>query len=114
MSHHRQPPKDDFDFNLSFIASLEADVVPCVSDSRVHEYVITQLAKVFTQGSQALQYEQDHGHSPTSGNPPQPSTTSATRSSEADTAVVDSTAPIGEVEGTALPLVSQFTLSRLL
>ena len=88
---------DNDDFDLSFITSLEADVIPCLGDNRVHEYLITQLAKVLQRGSQVLQYEQDHGHSPTSGNPPQPNTRSAARSSEADTAVVGSTAPLGEV-----------------
>jgi len=90
-----QGDKDDFD--LSFITSLEADVIPCLIDNRIHEYLITQLAEVFTQGSQVLQYQQDHGHLPTSGNPPQPNTRSTARRSEADTAVVGSTAPIGEV-----------------
>ena len=88
---------DKGDFDLSFITSLDVDVIPCLSDSRVPEYLITQLAKVFTQGSQVLQYEQDHGHSPTSGSPPQPNTRFTARSSEADTTVVGSTAPIREV-----------------
>ena len=87
-----QDDKDDFD--LSFITPLEADVIPCLSGNRVHEYLITQLAKVLEQGSQVLQYEQDHGHSPMSGNTPQPNTRSAAQSSKADTAVVGSTAPL--------------------
>jgi len=90
-----QDEKDDFD--LSLITSLEADVIPCLSDNHVHEYLITQLAEILEQGSQVLQYEQVHGPSPTSGIPPRPNTRPAARSSEADTAVVGSTAPIGEV-----------------
>ena len=103
--------KDDFD--LSFITPLEDDVIPCLCHNRVHEYLIIQLAKVLEQDSRILQYEQDHGHSPTPGNPAQPKTRSAARSSEADTAGQHGTHR-GGLEGTVLPLVSQFTLSHSL
>ncbi|KAI0338792.1 hypothetical protein BDW22DRAFT_1362507 [Trametopsis cervina] len=39
-------------FDLSLIASLEIDVVPHLSDPRVPDYIIAQLAKVLQQGSQ--------------------------------------------------------------
>ena len=80
------------------IRSLETDVIPCLGDDRVPDYLITQLAKVFQQGSQLLQHEQDDGHPPTPSNPLQSNTMSAAWSSKTDSeTVVGSTARIGEV-----------------
>ena len=38
-------------YDLSVIASLEADIVPLLGESRIPDHVITQLAKVLHQGS---------------------------------------------------------------
>ena len=48
-----QEEEENFDHHL--IASLETDVVPCLGDERVPDYLITQLAKILQQGSQLLQ-----------------------------------------------------------
>ena len=80
------------------IRSLEIDVIPCLGDDRVPDYLITQLAKVLQQGSHLLQHEQDDDPPPTPSNPPQPKTKSAARSSKAESEmIVGSTAPIGEI-----------------
>ena len=39
-------------FDLALIAALEIDVLPFLGDSRVPDYIISQLAKVLQQGSQ--------------------------------------------------------------
>ncbi|KAH9018228.1 hypothetical protein EDB83DRAFT_2528502 [Lactarius deliciosus] len=44
--------------------SLEADVVPCLGDDRVPDYLITQLAKILQQGSQLLQDGSGEEYSP--------------------------------------------------
>lgn len=46
-------------FDLALIAALEIDVVPHLGDSRVPDYIITQLARVLLQGSQ-LRDEDDY------------------------------------------------------
>ncbi|KAH9013194.1 hypothetical protein EDB84DRAFT_1533406 [Lactarius hengduanensis] len=48
-----QEEEENFDHHL--VASLETDVVPCLGDDRVPDYLITQLAKILQQGSQLLQ-----------------------------------------------------------
>ncbi|KAH9169937.1 hypothetical protein EDB89DRAFT_1853941 [Lactarius sanguifluus] len=48
-----QEEEENFDRHL--VASLETDVVPCLGDDRVPDYLITQLSKILQQGSQLLQ-----------------------------------------------------------
>ncbi|KAI9435094.1 hypothetical protein H4582DRAFT_1817945 [Lactarius indigo] len=48
-----QEEEENFDHHL--VASLETDVVPCLGDDRVPDYLITQLAKILQRGSQLLQ-----------------------------------------------------------
>ncbi|KAI0263538.1 hypothetical protein BC834DRAFT_827343 [Gloeopeniophorella convolvens] len=49
--------EEEENFDLSLITSLEVDVVPCLGDIRVPDYLITQLAKVLQQGSQLREFE---------------------------------------------------------
>jgi hypothetical protein len=86
------------------ITSLETDVIPCLGDDRVPDYLITQLAKVLQQGSQLLQHEQDEDLPPTPVSPPQSkskskskSTTRKGKAQADDEAVMGSTAPVREV-----------------
>lgn len=46
--------EDEENFDLSLISSLETDVIPCLGDDCIPDYLITQLAKVLQQGSQLL------------------------------------------------------------
>ena len=95
--------EDEENFDQSLITSLETDVIPCLGDDRVPDYLITQLAKVLQQGSQLLQHEGDEGHPPpTPNSPPRPNAKSAARSGKKGKAadgesVVGSTAPVAEV-----------------
>ncbi|KAH9049809.1 hypothetical protein EDB83DRAFT_2553433 [Lactarius deliciosus] len=57
-----QKKKEKFDHHL--VTSLEADVVPCLGDDRVPDYLITQLAKILQQGSQLLQDGSSEEYSP--------------------------------------------------
>lgn len=59
-------------FDLSLISSLETDVIPCLGDDRVPDYLITQLAKVLQQGSQLLLHELDDEYPPTPSSPTKP------------------------------------------
>jgi hypothetical protein len=99
--------EDEENFDQSLITSLETDVIPCLGDGRVPDYLITQLAKVLQQGSQLLQLEGDEGHPPPTPNspPPRPNAKSPAQSGKnkkgkaaADSEiVVGSTAPVAEV-----------------
>jgi hypothetical protein len=84
--------EEEENFDLSLIASLETDVVPCLGDGRVPDYVITQLAKVLQQGSQLLQHESDEDYLPTTSLM-QASDISAAWDGKADGEAVGSTVP---------------------
>lgn len=88
-------------FDLSLIASLETDVIPCLGDDRVPDYLITRLAKVLQQGSQLLlQHESDEDYPPTPNSPTkQPDTKSggALSHHRAGSESVGSTAPVQAV-----------------
>ena len=58
-----QEEEEKFDHHL--VASLETDVVPCLGDGRVPDYLITQLAKILQQGSQLLQDGSSEEYPPT-------------------------------------------------
>ncbi|KAF8260132.1 hypothetical protein EI94DRAFT_1749458 [Lactarius quietus] len=58
-----QEEEENFDHHL--IVSLETDVVPCLGDDRVPDYLITQLAKILQQGSQLLQDGSSEEYPPT-------------------------------------------------
>ncbi|KAI0073983.1 hypothetical protein K474DRAFT_1774330 [Panus rudis PR-1116 ss-1] len=53
-------------FDLQLIASLEIDVVPHLGDSRVPDYILSQLAKVLAQGSRLRNAEDYQPPSPKS------------------------------------------------
>ncbi|CAL1702898.1 unnamed protein product [Somion occarium] len=53
-------------FDLALIASLEIDVVPHLGDLRVPDYVVSQLAKVLSQGSRLREADEYQPPSPTS------------------------------------------------
>jgi hypothetical protein len=58
--------EDEENFDQSLITSLKTDVIPCVGDDYVPNYLITHLAKVLQQGSQLLlQHDEDEDHLPT-------------------------------------------------
>ncbi|KAH9049815.1 hypothetical protein EDB83DRAFT_2543167 [Lactarius deliciosus] len=57
-----QEEEENFDHHL--VTSLETDVVPCLGDDRVPDYLITQLAKILQQGSQLLQDGSGEEYSP--------------------------------------------------
>jgi hypothetical protein len=85
--------EEEENFDLSLIASLETDVVPCLGDDRVPDYLITQLAKVLQQGSQLLQHESDEDYPSLM----QPGDISAARGGKADSEAVGSTVPLPAV-----------------
>jgi hypothetical protein len=88
--------EDEENFDQSLITSLETDVIPCLGDDRVPDYLITHLAKVLQQGSQLLlQHEQDEDRPPTPISPPQ-SKKAKSAKVEAET-MVGSTVPAKEV-----------------
>jgi hypothetical protein len=92
--------EDEENFDQSLITSLETDVVPCLGDDRVPDYLITQLAKILQQGSQLLQHERDEDCPPTPVSPPQSkakSKSAARKGKAEDETVVGSTAPVREV-----------------
>lgn len=92
--------EDEENFDQSLITSLETDVVLCLGDDRVPDYLITQLAKVLQHGSQLLQHGQDEDRPPTPISPPQSkakSKSAARKGKAEDEAVVGSTAPVREV-----------------
>lgn len=74
-------------FDLSLISSLETDVIPCLGDDRVPDYLITHLAKVLQQGSQLLLHELDDEYPPTPSSLTRPNT-------KADGEKMGSTAPV--------------------
>jgi hypothetical protein len=81
-------------FDLSLISSLETDVIPCLGDDRVPDYIITQLAKVLQQGSQLLLNESDDDdYPPTPSSLTRPEGRSAARGDKADSERMGSTAP---------------------
>ena len=86
--------EDEENFDLSLISSLETDVIPCLGDDRVPDYLITQLAKVLQQGSQLLLNESDDDeYPPTPNSLTRPDGKSATRGEKADSERMGSTAP---------------------
>ena len=46
-------------FDLPIVASLEADIIPILGESRIPDHVITQLARVLHQGSRLYDKEVD-------------------------------------------------------
>jgi len=82
---------DEENFDLCLISSLETDVIPCLGDDRVPDYLITQLAKVLQQGSQLLLNESDDEYPPSLT---KPDTKSASRAGKADNERMGSTAPV--------------------
>ncbi|KAI9452204.1 hypothetical protein F5148DRAFT_1237059 [Russula earlei] len=91
--------EEEENFDLSLITSLETDVIPCLGDDRVPDYLITQLAKVLQQGSRLLQREADEDNPPTPSSHKQPSIKSTVRGrgSQADDEQVGSTEPVRTV-----------------
>ena len=87
-----QEEEENFDHHL--VASLETDVVPCIGDDRVPDYLITQLAKILQQGSQLLQDESNEEYPPTPTSPTRPDTRSAPLSGKAEGEEVGSTVPL--------------------
>jgi hypothetical protein len=77
-------------FDLALVASLEIDVVPHLGDSRVPDYIITQLAKVLQQGSQ-IRDDADY-------RPPSPA--SLTTNSHRGSPELDTFGTSTQVEGT--------------
>ena len=70
------------------------DVIPCLGDDRVPDYLITQLAKVLQQGSQLLLNESDDDeYPPTPSSLTKPDGKSAARGDKADIERMGSTAP---------------------
>ena len=84
--------EDEENFDLSLISSLETDVIPCIGDDRVPDYLITQLAKVLQQGSQLLLNESDDEYPPTPSSLTRPSGKSAGQGDKADSERIGSTA----------------------
>lgn len=89
--------EEEENFDLALIASLEMDVVPCLGDDRVPDYLITRLAKVLQQGSQLLQHELDEDYPPTPTSLVQSDDISAAWGGKADNEGVGSTAPLHAV-----------------
>jgi hypothetical protein len=89
--------EEEENFDLSLIMSLETDVVPCLSDGRVPDYLLTQLAKVLQQGSQLLQHESDEDYSPTPTSLMQRGDVSVVWGDRADSEAVGSTEPLRAV-----------------
>jgi hypothetical protein len=92
--------EDEENFDQSLITSLETDVIPCLGDDRVPDYLITHLAKVLQQGSQLLlQHDQDDDRPPTPISPPQSKKAKSAKWNDkidAET-MVGSTVPVKEV-----------------
>ena len=86
--------EDEENFDLSLIASLETDVIPCLGDDRVPDYLITHLAKVLQQGSQLLLHDLDDDYPPTPSSLTKSETKSSARSDKADIEMMGSTAPV--------------------
>jgi hypothetical protein len=89
--------EDEENFDLSLISSLETDVIPCLGDDRVPDYLITHLAKVLQQGSQLLQHESDDDYPPTPSSLTQDKKSAKKRGSKADNEIVGSTEPVRPV-----------------
>ena len=87
-----QEEEEHFDHHL--ITSLETDVVPCLGDDRVPDYLITQLAKILQQGSQLLQDGSSVEHPPTPTSLTHPEIRSAPLSGKAESGEVGSTVPL--------------------
>ena len=86
--------EDEENFDLPLISSLETDVIPCLGDDRVPDYLITQLAKVLQQGSQLLLNKSDDDEYPsTPSSLTKPDGKSAARGDKADSERMGSTAP---------------------
>jgi hypothetical protein len=86
--------EEEENFDLSLISSLETDVIPCLGDDRVPDYLITQLAKILQQGSQLLLNESDDDeYPPTPSSLTKPDGKLAVRSDKADSERMGSTAP---------------------
>jgi hypothetical protein len=83
--------EDEENFDLSLVASLETDVIPCLGDERVPDYLITRLAKVLQQGSQLLLQELDDEYPPTPSSLTKPE---KTKLDKADSERMGSTAPV--------------------
>jgi protein MON2 len=86
--------EDEENFDLSLISSLETDVIPCLGDDRVPDYLVTRLAKVLQQGSQLLLNESDDEYPPTPSSLTKPDTKYATWGDKADSERMSSTAPV--------------------
>ena len=91
-SPSEQEEEENFDHHL--ITSLETDVVPCLGDDRVPDYLITQLAKILQQGSQLLQdgSGEEYPLTPTSATHPEIRSTTLNSNSENEN--VGSTVPL--------------------
>jgi hypothetical protein len=84
-----QEEEEIFDHHL--VTSLETDVVPCIGDECVPDYLITQLAKILQQGSQLLQDGSGEEYPPT---PTSPTHRPTPLSSKAEGEEVGSTVPL--------------------
>ena len=87
-----QEEEENFDHHL--VASLETDVVPCIGDDRVPDYLITQLAKILQQGSQLLHDGSSEEYPPTPTSVTYRSTLSSDKAEGED---VGSTVPLWAV-----------------
>jgi hypothetical protein len=76
------------------ITSLETDVVPCLGDDRVPDYLITQLAKILQQGSQLLQDESSDEYPTTPTSATHLEVLSPALSGKAESEEVGSTVPL--------------------
>jgi hypothetical protein len=87
-----QEEEEKFDHHL--VASLETDVVPCLGDDRVPDYLITQLAKILQQGSQLLHDGLSERYPPTPTSPTHPEIRSMPLSGNVEGGEVGSTVPL--------------------
>lgn len=87
-----QEEEENFDHHL--VVSLETDVVPCIGDDRVPDYLVMQLAKILQQGSQLLQDGSSEEYPPTPTGPTHPETRSTPLGGKAEDEEVGSTVPL--------------------
>lgn len=76
------------------ITSLQTDVVPCLGDDCIPDYLITQLAKILQKGSQLLQDRSGEAYPPTQLSATPSKIRSTTLSSKAANENIGSTVPL--------------------